>query len=152
MVSVDEVLAKARENLEKGKSHDALLLLSRPGLGSPVILNARGVCLLRLGNYGQALTIFRDLAFPDNSICMDHETPVPFRTNFITALLFLGSFSVALSSLNGLSDEQHPAASRLRESVRQWKSRQTTLKKVLFAVGLYGDTTFTMESPGDLEG
>ena len=57
-----------------------------------------------------------------------------------------------MTLLKGLADEQHPAATRVREGVRQWKSRQGTLKKVLFAIGIYGNTKFSMEAPGDLEG
>jgi hypothetical protein len=151
-MTADEALIRVREYLDKGQAQEALALLGRCGAKSPLLDNARGVCLLRLGDYTRALPVFRELAFPRGSIGMDPRTPAPFRTNFVVAMLLLGHTSDAMPLLKQVPESQHPAVRRLREAATQWTSRQGILAKVLGAFGLHAGSSFTMDAPGDLEG
>ena len=150
-IAPTDVLDSIRELLDQGRVEDALQLINRRGQKSAAIENARGVCLLRLGKYQQALATFRDLVFPGGSFGIDPETPTVFQTNYVTALLTLNNVVVARSILDQIEDKHHPAAVRLRSAIGKWKKSLGPLRAMLLLVGAYPDTPVRLDfPPGDI--
>ncbi len=66
-------------------------------------LNAKGVCLMRLGQFSEALNLFRSLALRPGCIWTRDDLPNHLKTNFATALLLSGHPEKAIPSLPLLS-------------------------------------------------
>ena len=61
-------MAKANRLVTGGQYQAALDLLNSAGR-SPQVLNLRGVCLLRMNRYAEAIQLYRSLVLNADSIC-----------------------------------------------------------------------------------
>jgi hypothetical protein len=118
---VAAVLEQVRTLLEAGDTNGAREALARARSNSPWLTNALGVCLLRVGEAGRALDLFRGLVLPPTGISFRPDAPTPFKVNFVTALLASGNVAGGISSLTDLGTDGHPGVARLRKAVERWK-------------------------------
>ena len=136
-----------RRMLDNGDIDGAMAALDRSGSKAPPVMNARGVCLMRLGKHGPAVAVFRDLVFPAGSFTMDHETPTVYQANYALALLLNHNPVIAASILSEIEDRDHPAVAKGRSVVKQWKREMSVLARVLLLVGVCPVTSVTLDAP-----
>lgn len=103
----------------------------------PMLVDARGVCLMRLGRIREAITLYRKLVLADNDVTFDLRQPTTFLTNFATALLLDRNVRGCLDLLFQIGDEGHPTVLRLREALRRWKAGLSRWHRLLLTV--YGE-------------
>jgi len=145
------LLDRVRALLGESRPAEALELLGRGAQRGPQADNARGVCLLRLGRYDEAVRIFRDLLFPAGAFTIPEDAPTAWRVNYVTSLLLSGNITVGLSVLAEVPDRRHPAVVKLRAGLRSWKRQLGWLRRVLLAVGVCPDRPVTLgDRPGEL--
>ncbi len=114
-------LEHIRELLDHDRPGEALNFITHLGNRSPEMQNARGVCLLRLGRFDEAIEVFQDLTFEGLPVMPDH-TPALFQVNFALAMLRANrNKNSALMISDRLNGNEHPEAARLKAAVRQWK-------------------------------
>ena len=105
------------------KQYDKAIRLSNKQKGQdPDVVNALGVCLMRVGRYEDAVTLFRNLVLERDRTWMRKDRPLHYRTNFATALLLSGRPSGCLEMLHEMRTEAPPLASVLRSAIKRWES------------------------------
>jgi len=87
----------------------------------PLVANAKGVCLLRLGRTSEALALYRSILFNPGGISMRHDRPAHFKLNYATALLLSGRPDACLDVLQEV-DARSEIAKRLREAIERWET------------------------------
>jgi hypothetical protein len=117
----DPVFERAMRYAQAGNIERALHLLDAGGREAH-FRNARGVCLMRLGKFDDAIRVLRELALAPGCTWMRPELPVAYKTNFATALLLGGHAAGCLEILAEINDEQHPSVKRLRAAIRRWQA------------------------------
>lgn len=131
----NKALDDARALLAAGDSAGALQLLERVADGSPAVRNARGVCLMRLGQIDQAVTLYRDLLLQDGSVVVAPRAPARFKANYATALLLAGNAGGGLEVLSSLNGETWPELERLLAAVARWRRSLGLFQRLLTACG-----------------
>jgi hypothetical protein len=130
-------LEHVRELLDQGRPGEALNYITRSGNESPEMENARGVCLLRLGRFDEAIAVLRDITYGDLP-GIPGDTPALFQANFAVAVLGANhAKDAALAIADRLQGSEHPEAARLKAAVRQWKKSLGPLGRFRCRVGLY---------------
>src|SRR5262249_49152787 len=129
-------------------AEEALKFLSRVD-GGPWVANARGVCLLRLGDAARALELFRGLALGTTGFGLK-EGPTVFKTNYATAQLLSGKMTACVVTLSQSRDEGHPAVVRLRAAIRQWERSLSFWERICYYMGSSVDRPIVLDAPGDL--
>jgi Flp pilus assembly protein TadD len=124
-------LARIVELAESGKLDKALHLAS-PDIQDPVIRNARGVVLIRLGRYEEAIAWLRKLVMAANCTWMRPEIPVEYKINFATALLLGGKASGSKAILEEIQNESHPAVRQIRQALQAWYKAQPFWDRLRF--------------------
>jgi len=119
--NLEPVIQKAWPHFQAGQYDKALGVLAS-GDNSPQIHNARGVCLLRLGRYEEAVRLYRGLVLHAGGTWSKSDVPTHFKTNFATALLLHGHASGCYSMLGEIDNESHPAVIRLRQAIKKWQA------------------------------
>lgn len=114
---MDRVLAEAA----RGRYDRAIDISRTRGAQEPDVLNARGVCLLRVGRVEDAVALFRSLVLNPGCTWMRRDRPMHFKTNFATALLMAGHPSGCLEILAEAGVES-PEAARLRAAIKSWEA------------------------------
>ena len=66
-------IENVRELLNKNLPVEALKFIDHTGQQSPVMENAKGVCLMRIGRIEEAVTTLRDIVFQGH-ICIPSDT------------------------------------------------------------------------------
>lgn len=127
---------RIRELLNQGRPQDALKFIEHLDQKTPVMENARAVCLLRLGHIEQAVNVLREVVFQGN-ICMPSDAPVLYQLNFATAMLMCNYKSAAMSILDTLDPKGHPEAARVKEAIDRWVQSQGLLGRFRCRLGLY---------------
>ncbi len=141
------VLERAQALLDEARPEAALKLLPSVAPESPALMNARGVCLLRMGRRHDALRLFREIAMPAGSFSVPNGTPTVFQVNYATALLLAGSLPAAMEMIEEIPDKTHPALVQLAGAVRRWKRSLPWWSRMLLAVGLYPDAGPALDFP-----
>lgn len=100
---------------------DQLRTLSR----SAIVNETLGVCLLRCGQYEQAVGAFRSIALSPGSTIVRLDASTSLKINFATALTLAGLPSGGLELLEGLRD---PDAMRLKAAINRWASTLSLLR------------------------
>jgi hypothetical protein len=114
------------------------------------VTNARGVCLLRLGEALRALELFRGLTLGAGP-GLKHDAPTVFKTNYATAQLLTGNHTGFVITLGQAQDEGHPSVRRLRDSVRRWERQMSFWERVCYHVRGRADRPVELDfPPGDL--
>src|SRR5262249_12214658 len=116
---VAPLLGRVEQLLETEGPGQALDFLDRTRDGSAGAINARGGCLLRLGQTQRALDLFRGLAL--GGAALRNDVPLAFKANYATARLLTGDLTGCIVALGQIRDEGHPAVQRLREAIRRWR-------------------------------
>lgn len=143
------LLGRVEALLQQQEVVQALDLLDRARSSSPWAVNARGVCLLRLGQAQRALELFRGLAL--GGFGLRPDAPLPFKTNYATAQLLSGDLTGCIVTLGQVRNEAHPAVQRLRAALRQWRQGLPFWSKVRWALGGEVDRPVTLGfSAGEL--
>ena len=149
----DATLDRGLRQMAEGDYEKALNLLLAAGK-SPPIINARGVCLLRLGRPEAAIRAFRDLVLNPGSTWTRPDVPTHYKTNYATALLMGGHPSGCLDVLREINNEAHPAVERLRAAVKRWESSLPLLRRLNWRLGRLEPSNCKVSidfTPGDLE-
>lgn len=130
----DTVLARAKQLIRQQHYGQALNLLQAAGkdLESK---NAKGVCLLRLGQYEAAVSLYREIVFKQGCVWVRPEVPTEYKVNFATALLLSGRNEGGLNVLSQAMDETHLGVQRLRRCIRQWKKGFTLWERAMWMLG-----------------
>ena len=137
--------------LDQGRAEEALNLINHSNQHSPAWQNAKGVCLLRLGMFEAACTIFRSLVFPGNCISVPEDVPTLYRANFATAMLLTDHKDSALAVMEHMGTNGHPYVQQFRMEVNRWKQSLSLLERMGLAIGWYPKRSFHCEcAPGGL--
>jgi len=135
-----------RELLNQGCPQDALKFIEHFGQKTPVMENARGVCLMQLGKVEEAISVLRDVAF-QGYICMPSDTPVLYQINFATAMLLSNRKEGAFPILNKLDEWEHPQITKLKDAIRRWVKSLNFIEKCCYYIGLYPNKPVTIDFP-----
>lgn len=135
-----------RELLNQDHPNDALKFIEHLGQKTPLMENARGVCLMRLGKIEEAVSVLRDAAF-QGYICMPSDTPVLYQINFATAMLLSKHNDSAFDILNKLDEKIHPEILKLKEAIRRWVKSLNFIEKCCYCIGLYPNKPVTIDFP-----
>lgn len=139
-----------RELLNSGKPDQALQYIERNGQNNQPMLNARGVCLMRLGRVEAAVEALRDLTF-HGLVCIPSDTPPLYQANYATALLMKGYTQEALEIMTSLAPNQHPYIAALHQTIAEWKKNLNIFLRFCCMVKLYPSKRITLKyPPGDL--
>ena len=141
---VAPLLDEVRALLNAGKAKQALTALSRDE--SEWARNARGVCLMRLGQHAAAVDALRGLAVAQH-LSLKPEAPTIFKVNFATALLLSGNVNGGLTALADVRDEQHPMVQKLRAAIERWKASMSFWKRLNWRMGGEIEHPFTLDFP-----
>ena len=118
-----------------GEPARALKLVQIPG-HDIALKNAKGVCLLRLGQYPAAISLFREMVFKSGCSWVRPDVPTYCKVNFATALLLSGNFAGGTEILGEAMDESAPAVTRMRACLRQRNRQFPFWKTLLWSIGL----------------
>ncbi len=130
-------LQHIRELLDQNRPGEALNFITHLGNDSPEMENARGVCLLRLGRFDEAITVLQEVAFQGLPV-IPHDAPALFQANFAVAMLRANrDKGAALMISDRLEGSEHPEAARLKAAIRQWKESLGPLGRLRCRLGLY---------------
>jgi hypothetical protein len=129
------LLERAEALLAAGQPKKALDLLARSGPADPRLTNAAGVCLLRLGETGRAVDVFRGLVLAPGTVCLRPDAPPEYKCNFAAALLAAGNNAGGLRALDEVGDEDRPAVRRLRAAARRWREGLSFWQRLRWHLG-----------------
>jgi hypothetical protein len=114
-------LQQVESRLAAGEPRQAIELLPKQATTDPWIENARGVCLMRLGQHEAAIALFRGLVLHEGSMFLRQDRPTGFATNFATALLLGGNLRGCISVLHDLNAVGDATSARLEHLIERWK-------------------------------
>ena len=139
-----------RELLNQNLPLEALNFIDHLGQKTPLLENARGVCLMRAGKIKEAATILRDNVFQGH-ICIPSDTPVLYKINFATVMILANHKDAAFSILTRLNKKEHPDITRLKEAVSQWVKTLSFFEKILYKIGSYSNKPILIDFlPGEV--
>ena len=115
------VLSRILAEAAAGHCERALCLADAYPEYDPQIVNAKGVCLMRLGRACEALSLFRSLVTTQGGTAVQSDRPDYLKMNYATALLLAGHLEACLDVLEGL-DAGSPVVRRLRDAVQRWET------------------------------
>ena len=141
-IAIDHI----RELLNQNRPHDALKFIENLGQKTPVMENARGVCLMRLGKFEEAISVLREVAF-QGYICMPSDTPVLYQMNFAIAMLVSNHKEGAFPILNKLDEKVLPQIAKLEDAIRRWVKSLNFVEKCCYHIGLYPNKPVTIDFP-----
>lgn len=130
-LSMDHV----RGLLAEGRAQEALELINHQCERSDMWQNARGVCLLRLGLYEQALKALLAVVFPGGAMYMPEGMSTLYLANLITALLLTHHSNEAMVLMEHMGSNGHPYVAQVRQAVERWKKSLTLFQRAGLAIG-----------------
>lgn len=131
--------------LQEDRAVDALDLLNQSKSHSQTLVNARVVCLLRLGRAKEALELLRPLVV--SSVSLRADAPLALKINFATALLLDGNVTACDSTLGDIRDEANPHVQQLRAAVVKWRGGLSLWQRVWFMTGGEAPTPVKLDFP-----
>ncbi len=144
------LVGKAIRLGEFGDVQQALAFLSNGNSVSQEVINARAVCLMRIGRTTDAIRILRSLMLPSGCTWMNPDLPVIYRTNFSTALLLEGLALGARNTLIEIKEKEHPSVVRLRNSVLKWENSLSWWQRLCWRMCLPPDAPIMIDFvPGE---
>lgn len=132
---------------EAGDPEHALNRLGKVKGNSPPLINARGVCLLRLGRYEDALRLFRGLVLPAGCTWMKMELPVIYRTNFCLSLFLAGHPAGCANCLVEVSERSHPSVIRMNELLEHWEKSLPWWPRLQWKLGVEPQVPLKVDFP-----
>lgn len=124
LTRTEETLHRVEKLAASQHYQKAIDLLSAAGCDRQ-LLNAKGVCLLRLGRNDEAVRVFHDLVLNSGCMWMRPGVPTVYKTNYGTALLLSGHLSGCVDILTEIQDEQNATVQQLRAAIKRWESQLT---------------------------
>jgi tetratricopeptide (TPR) repeat protein len=149
----DAAVDRALRQMAAGQYEKALDLLLAAGK-NPRILNARGVCLLRLGRFEAAMRALRELVLNPGSTWMRSDLQTVYKTNYATALLLGGHPSGCLDVLREINDEANPTVQRLHAAIERWAASLPFWRRLNWRFGRIEPNNCTVPidfTPGELD-
>lgn len=144
------LLHRVETLLDTGRAAEAFDLL-RPATSDPVLKNARGVCLLRMGQPGLALRVYRELCLTGGGIVVRPDAPAVWKVNYANALLMDGNVAGCVGILNDLGEAEHPLLGQLRAAVAKWESELSLWQRLAWRLGTQPSRPVTLDfAPGAL--
>lgn len=113
-------LEKLKKLLEDDNINDALSILNKTNDKSIWCQNARGVCLMRMGKYKQAVTTLTPLVFPGGSVIIGLGVPEKVKLNLAEAMLLTGNVSGAVSLIQNVKEDSVQLI-KLEQTIKRWK-------------------------------
>ena len=145
------LLEQARRLLEAGKPQEAFDLINAKGSGGPAFKNARGVCLMRMGQAALAVRTYRSIVLDTSGISLRTDVPTVYKRNFATALLLDGNVLGCQSVLDEIRDENDPGVQNLRSVIRRWISGLPFFQRLAWKAGSQPKGAVTIDFvPGEL--
>lgn len=145
------IYERIQQLLDQNHPQEALNLINHVNSDSPPMKNAQGVCLLRLGRAEDAVSVLRGIVF-QGYICIPSDTPVVYKTNFVTAMLMANHKESVMGVIEDLDEGQHPAVARLKAAMRNWFKSLSLFQRLLSKVRIYSRKPVSIDfPPGDLE-
>ncbi len=141
------VMARVGQLLDAGRPDEARAYILRHKPIDPVLNNALGVCLLRLGQTEAAMKLFRGMAIGPGGVSLRSDVPDVVKTNFATSLLLMGEVAGCQSALSEVHDANDPNARRLNEAVRKWIRGLSLLQKLSWYCGGQVKKPVTLDFP-----
>lgn len=142
-----QLLDRAIQLAAAGNPGESLQTLSHISEPSPEVINARGVCLMRLGRAAEAVRLFRSLVLTPNCTWMKAELPVIYRTNFSTSLMLAGMPMGARETLAEISEKSHPSVVRLQQAWNHWEQQLGLWQRFCLKLGLAPETPIAITFP-----
>jgi Flp pilus assembly protein TadD len=142
--TVAELLGRVDALLSDGDLERALASLS--AVEHPLLLNARGVCLLRLGQKRKAVELFSRLVFQGDSLSLVEGVPTELVTNLATALLLEDNLVGCRTLLDRADAPSHPEVVRIRSAIERWRQGLGWWQRVQYA--MYGSAGHPVELDG----
>lgn len=150
-IKTNVTLDSIHQLLTEGHAQEALSLVNRHNEKSDPWQNARGVCLLRLGQFEQAIKVFQRIVFPGESPCVPQDMPALYRANFATAMLLADRADGAIAIIEHLEDDGHPYVRAVRQAAQRWKQGLSLMQKLGLWVGWYPKRHIVLDfPPGDV--
>ncbi|MCL4200949.1 MAG: hypothetical protein KJ000_00540 [Pirellulaceae bacterium] len=149
----DELLQRAAKLIAEKKYQKAVDLLNAKGLRESSHQNLKGVCLMRLGLYDDAVRLFRSLVMVPGSTQIRHDAPALHKINFATSLLLSGCASGCTEVLTEIHQDQDPYVRQVRAAIDKWVSQMTILQKLNWWMGRIEPANRPVKidfEPGDL--
>lgn len=148
--NIPEIVTRVAELADSGNLADALAILNKISGSHPAITNARAVCCMRCGNYGQTLRILRSLVLQPGCMWMKKDLPTVYKTNFSTALLLSQRPVGACNTLAEIGDSGHPSVDRLWRALRTWESHLPWMQWLNWKLSIDPSLPVTIDfAPGD---
>ncbi len=141
------MLEQAHDLIGDNRCREALDLINRSGQHSAPMENARGVCMLRLGEIDKASKVFRELIFPTGAICISPNAPVTYQANYITAMFLAGNLVAGIGVLGQIRDRQHPAVLKLQVALKTWKKGLGLFQRLACLLSAYPHKPVTLDFP-----
>jgi hypothetical protein len=136
-VNESAALQHIRELLDHDRPGEALKFITHSDNGSPEMENARGVCLLRLGKFDEAIAVLQKVTHQGLPTMPDH-VPALFQANFAVAMLRANRDKGGALAISGrLQANEHPEVAKLKAAVRQWEESLGPLGRLRCRLGLY---------------
>lgn len=137
-VGEESTLQRAHRLIRQRNYNAALEVAFHPGPDAQ-LRNAKGVCLLRLGQGTAAVTHYREIVFKPGCSWVRPELPTAYKVNFATALLMSGNISGCVGVLNEAMDPTNPGVQRLRACIRRWERGLTFWQRLNWMCGWTDD-------------
>jgi tetratricopeptide (TPR) repeat protein len=148
---MQRIYVDARRCMDAGDYEKARQILNAGG-SSDDMKNAKGVCLMRLGQFDEALRLYRNLVLQSGTMWMRPDVPVTWKVNFCTALLLAGHSAGCAASLAEINRNAHPAVVKLREAIADWKRGLSLWERFLWWIGQEPQHPVTLKfPPGELD-
>lgn len=129
--NLNDVLNVIGTLLSEGKPQQALeTALPNLRSGSKALINAHGVCLMRLGRYDEAVKVLRNLVYPSGSFMMASDVPEVAKVNLATALLLNQSVAGCQAILGQLNRSEHPTVPKLQAAIVAWHRKLSFFQRL----------------------
>ncbi|UUO07307.1 hypothetical protein M4951_03120 [Blastopirellula sp. J2-11] len=151
---IDDTIRQVADLLKQGRADKALHLL-RPSKRNhdARLINARGVCQMRLGLIDQAVSTYRTLVLGPVGMFLAVRKALPdaFKTNLATALLLKGEVSAGEDVLDEIENQDYPTVGDLRKVIAVWRQELSLWEKIEDQLGVtpYHPVTLPFK-PGEL--
>lgn len=113
------VREKVKELLQAGQPQKALGMIKNTDWLTEEPVNAKVVCLLRLGRPNEVLPLLRPYVVTNQNLLIKSSSAL--KVNFATALLLDGNVSGCLHILDEMHDEDNPTVQQLQTGIKQWR-------------------------------
>lgn len=136
---VDDAINNVADLLKIGRADKALHLL-RPTKHhhDSRLINARGVCQMRLGLIDQAVSTYRTLVLEPVGLflAVRDSLPDPFKTNLATAMLLKGDVVGGEEVLDEMENQDYHAVGKLRDVIAAWRHELSLWEKIEDQLGV----------------